>query len=1059
MTVYHFGGILFFVYKDYIIAERKAGLKIATIEKPTEALISSVSGNSVTFVLADKSDTSYGKYLKLLKSNKVIAVGGISTGEVDLTGLGQRKHVNYKDYYLSYDTDNKMVLSKNALTPIAVNEFYTLGTPEAPEITLTPIEAGVKYSFTKPKDWGRPITGYEFRYAIDGTGDWKTIALSSNTTSGTLSNLTEDAKYWMQVRAKNEIGWGDMRSATSVYPIPTAPTGLKATPTETGAKISATKKSDIYRLDIYKTTDLNHAVASGTTEAEITKLESDLTVRSGNYKAYWYNTKGGSWSSASDVPGFTTLLHKPGFPVLTLTPRATSVSYRLTLPSDDGASGNGKQDILSYTIYYHKTGEAWQQFKTNDIGSKLISAGSVSGLEPDTDYEFRASATNSRYTGDSSPAVPTTTLLDTPDAPKLAVVYEEPTTTTIPLHITPGASDGAPNNGKADVTYFAQTQVNGGSWGTWRKLGTSTTPILTNLNAGTKYAIRVQARNRDANSSASNTVTVYTRIPQIKASEPDYWLIQDGNLISDTKFLNDKSSVTWQHGKRIADGYAKGSDAWEFTSPNQWSLARSNQTHSRFRANLKKGDTVNWRYKARVISGGSSKQSFEFLPEAYDTPTGARTEYSPSYIEKPNLTKQTGWTTITGTYTFTGDHNYFALIGLSTNNAPKVKVQFAEVELYLNRALPASYSENSSGYNHSQQSGTFENPAQERITMNVANDLALSQTGTGQVSLVRDTHNDKTDKVYIAKGLKDGEVDLTIADKNYPENKTVVHFYVNSKLTQPLSKDNIKVTGVTLNKTSASLEVGESVQLIDEISPVNASNKAVTWSSSDSAVAKVDNDGTVTAVKVGSATITVKTTDQAKTATAKITVTPKTIKVEGVSVDPTSLSLKVKGTAQLKASVAPGTATNKAVKWSSADTKVATVDTNGKVIGVKAGNTTITVTTVDGSKTANAKVTVTGDTGQDSNKLLVSITVNGKNATFNFSFKKWAGDIGQYNLNIFGQDTGYTKNFSTDDIADDSTASITVEGLAKGTYSAFFSVLSFDAEDSLDGDDSIFKIS
>ena len=265
------------------------------------------------------------------------------------------------------------------------------------------------------------------------------------------------------------------------------------------------------------------------------------------------------------------------------------------------------------------------------------------------------------------------------------------------------------------------------------------------------------------------------------------------------------------------------------------------------------------------------------------------------------------------------------------------------------------------------------------------------------------------------------------------------------------------MTGVTLDKTSASLEVGESVQLVSDVIPVNASNKAVTWSSSDATIAKVDANGKVDALKAGTATITVKTTDQAKTATAKITVKPKTIKVEGVTVAPTSISLKAKETAQLKATLAPSNATNKAVKWSSSDAKVATVDSNGKVTGVKAGNATITVTTVDGAKTATCRVIVTG-TSSDSNKPLVSITVNGKNATFNFSFNKWAGDIGQYNLNIFGQDVDYTKSFTVDDVAPDSSASITVEGLAKGTYNVFFSVFSFDAEDSEEGDDSIFKI-
>ena len=81
----------------------------------------------------------------------------------------------------------------------------------------------------------------------------------------------------------------------------------------------------------------------------------------------------------------------------------------------------------------------------------------------------------------------------------------------------------------------------------------------------------------------------------------------------------------------------------------------------------------------------------------------------------------------------------------------------------------------------------------------------------------------------------------------------------------------VEVTGVALNKTEASIEVGATESLTATVSPENASDKAVTWSSSDETVATVA-DGVVTAVKVGTATITV-TTANGKTATCAITVT------------------------------------------------------------------------------------------------------------------------------------------------------------------------------------------
>lgn len=85
--------------------------------------------------------------------------------------------------------------------------------------------------------------------------------------------------------------------------------------------------------------------------------------------------------------------------------------------------------------------------------------------------------------------------------------------------------------------------------------------------------------------------------------------------------------------------------------------------------------------------------------------------------------------------------------------------------------------------------------------------------------------------------------------------------------------ETIEVTDVTLNKASASVKVGATTKLTAKVVPDTATNKAVTFKSSDEAVATVAADGTVTGVKEGTAEIAVITTDQEKTATAKVTVT------------------------------------------------------------------------------------------------------------------------------------------------------------------------------------------
>ena len=83
---------------------------------------------------------------------------------------------------------------------------------------------------------------------------------------------------------------------------------------------------------------------------------------------------------------------------------------------------------------------------------------------------------------------------------------------------------------------------------------------------------------------------------------------------------------------------------------------------------------------------------------------------------------------------------------------------------------------------------------------------------------------------------------------------------------------NVPVTGVALDRGDASLDAGETLALTAAIVPSNATNKGVTWSSSDAAVATVSATGVVTGVNTGAAAITVKTADGAKTAICTVTV-------------------------------------------------------------------------------------------------------------------------------------------------------------------------------------------
>ena len=177
--------------------------------------------------------------------------------------------------------------------------------------------------------------------------------------------------------------------------------------------------------------------------------------------------------------------------------------------------------------------------------------------------------------------------------------------------------------------------------------------------------------------------------------------------------------------------------------------------------------------------------------------------------------------------------------------------------------------------------------------------------------------------------------------------------------------NTVAVTGVTLNKSTLTLKVGASETLTATIAPADATNKNVTWASSDAAVATVDASGKVTGVAAGTATITVTTEDGGKTATCQVTVKANTVPVTGVTLNKIVLKLYTGGSETLKATVAPANATNKYVTWTSSNPAVATVDANGKVTAKSLGMADITVTTKDGGYTATCRVGVVRRPGGD----------------------------------------------------------------------------------------------
>ena len=170
----------------------------------------------------------------------------------------------------------------------------------------------------------------------------------------------------------------------------------------------------------------------------------------------------------------------------------------------------------------------------------------------------------------------------------------------------------------------------------------------------------------------------------------------------------------------------------------------------------------------------------------------------------------------------------------------------------------------------------------------------------------------------------------------------------------------VHVQSVNLSETSLELGVGETKTVTATVLPENATNKELIWSSSNNSVATVEN-GLITALKEGKATITVKSKDGYKSSSLELTVNkkPSIIHVESISLDETELNMLTGDKATLSATVLPDNAKNKSVTWSSSDESVATVNNRGRVTAAGAGTATITATSVEGGLTATCTINVT----------------------------------------------------------------------------------------------------
>lgn len=199
--------------------------------------------------------------------------------------------------------------------------------------------------------------------------------------------------------------------------------------------------------------------------------------------------------------------------------------------------------------------------------------------------------------------------------------------------------------------------------------------------------------------------------------------------------------------------------------------------------------------------------------------------------------------------------------------------------------------------------------------------------------------------------INPGTAVITAASKVRPTLKADCTVTVNSSV--------IHVTGVSVSPDTLTLYEGDSQTIIATITPSNAENKIMSWSSSNDSVATVNASGNVVARSIGTATITVTTNDGGHTASCNVTVRKKPVGVTSLTLDKSDITLSFGNYERIEATILPENATNKNIIWGSSDQTIAKVESGTVTAMSKEGTAVITATSEDNpslSATCTVKV-------------------------------------------------------------------------------------------------------
>lgn len=223
------------------------------------------------------------------------------------------------------------------------------------------------------------------------------------------------------------------------------------------------------------------------------------------------------------------------------------------------------------------------------------------------------------------------------------------------------------------------------------------------------------------------------------------------------------------------------------------------------------------------------------------------------------------------------------------------------------------------------------------VTPSNASNQSLSYTSSNSNVATVDSEGN-------VKGITVGEAYITVSAAGYQA-------VANIKVINTISLNSISIS------KNLQLKEQSSSTLNVTFNPSNATNKKVTWKSSNPNVATVDSSGNVKAIAPGTATITVISSDGGKVATCNVEVIALSKKLTGISLNKTELTMELDAEETLTVNFNPEYAENKNIKWSSSNTKIAKVS-NGKITPVKPGKVEIKAVSEDGNYEAVCQVTV-----------------------------------------------------------------------------------------------------